>query len=589
MEPDEDITGVIARVKENPASAVSLVIPRGGSIAQSIVNLKLLKREIEKLGKSISLVTRDKISKNLASQVGVSVYDSAKEAKNARPVPGDMEAVSESAAMATSEAAGIKINQYHRETAEEEEALQEAEAPDEIEGESEMVEELADEPLMPESERQEESYEIKAHQQREALAHAEPRPIAQKEIKETEEDIKPVEDMARKKISSQKRKPLIILSVITLIILIIGTGILLPSANAKITLSTRDIEEKGEIAADKSISEKNLDESTIPAKEYVVDKQSEKEYNATGTKDIGTKTTGEVTFYNDYDPLNSVVLVAGTALTAAGKTFYLDGSVTIPAAVITSLYPLKTTPGQVKGKVIAKDPGDSYNIAASKFTVNSFSGVKQEKIYGQSTTALSGGTTKVVKVVTAEDLDGAKKALSDELETAAKEELTKQSDTDKTKLVISSIAKSEVEYTASKKVNDESDIFSIKLVLHFTEMAFSEAVLREMAIDKIEQGLNTNEMLVNPSDNDLSYEIIKVDTTLGKIDFATRFAGKVGSKIEESKIRDLLVKSKYGSAESKVLALEGVKEANISVKPAFWPMLPFLKQRISVSFDYQKE
>ncbi|MCL5795727.1 MAG: hypothetical protein M1338_05245, partial [Patescibacteria group bacterium] len=75
LEADEEITSVIDKLKKLNANSVSLVIPKGAGILQSIVNLKILKREAESLGKDIALVTQDKIGRNLASQVGLSVYE----------------------------------------------------------------------------------------------------------------------------------------------------------------------------------------------------------------------------------------------------------------------------------------------------------------------------------------------------------------------------------------------------------------------------------------------------------------------------------------------------------------------------------
>src|SRR3990167_8114150 len=77
LEPDEEITSVIDKLKVlNPSvKTVSLVIPKGAAILQSVVNLKLLKKQGEVLEKDLSIVTSDRIGRNLASQAGFSVFD----------------------------------------------------------------------------------------------------------------------------------------------------------------------------------------------------------------------------------------------------------------------------------------------------------------------------------------------------------------------------------------------------------------------------------------------------------------------------------------------------------------------------------
>ena len=600
LEPDEDITGVIARVKKIETAAVSLVIPRGGSIAQSVVNLKLLKREIEKMGKMVSLITKDKISKNLASQVGVTVYSSAQEAKSFKP--GEMESEPEQASEKPENvsASGIRINQYSREIADEAQAatgsgaaeVKNMEAEAEIEtssavlAETEAISNTMHTRELPPIVEDEDEIDQRVEQERASLAHA--RPIERATIEHHDKDIDGKKALPKKNISS-RRKPAIIIISFLLAILLLATVVVYPSAIAKVTLATSDIDISQEILADKNLEAVNLENMAIPAKEYIQEGKGEKTFDTTGKKDVGTKASGEITFYNDYDPSNSISLPSGTQLTASGKVFVLDAAITIPTATIISLYPLKTTPGQVKGLVTARENGDSYNIAASTFSINSFSGTKKEKVYGQSTVALTGGTTKEIRVVSDEDLANAKKSISDELAAAAKEALLKSAETDQMKLIASSIATTEGELSSTKLSGEESDNFAVKFSVKLTELAFNETSLRECAIKKIEAGLKSNEMLVNPNGTDITYDVLSVDNVKGTAKFSSKFIGKIGNKVEVSSIQDILVRAKYGSAESKIKAISGVKEAQISIKPGFWPLLPFLKQRISVSFDYEKE
>src|SRR3990167_6552833 len=83
LESDEEITSVIDKLKGSKAPRVALVVPRGATLLQSVVNLKLLSKEAAILAKEISLVTSDKIGRNLAAQVGLTVYDSI---RDKRPV-----------------------------------------------------------------------------------------------------------------------------------------------------------------------------------------------------------------------------------------------------------------------------------------------------------------------------------------------------------------------------------------------------------------------------------------------------------------------------------------------------------------------
>jgi len=83
LEPDEEITKVINRIRQSEEEGVVLVVPRNSTLTQSVINLKLLKRGAEEHDKMIGLVTTDRVTKNLADQLGVKVFARASEAEKA--------------------------------------------------------------------------------------------------------------------------------------------------------------------------------------------------------------------------------------------------------------------------------------------------------------------------------------------------------------------------------------------------------------------------------------------------------------------------------------------------------------------------
>jgi hypothetical protein len=68
--PDEEIISVIARLRGLPEQEVTLVFPKTSVVTQSIINLKLLAREGEKLQKTLTLVSQNENARNLAEKLG---------------------------------------------------------------------------------------------------------------------------------------------------------------------------------------------------------------------------------------------------------------------------------------------------------------------------------------------------------------------------------------------------------------------------------------------------------------------------------------------------------------------------------------
>ena len=84
LEPDVEITKVIDKIKAIKSDGVVLALPRGSTLAHSVVNLKLLKRTAESIRRFIIIASNDKVAHNLASQVGLPFYSKVLDAEKAK-------------------------------------------------------------------------------------------------------------------------------------------------------------------------------------------------------------------------------------------------------------------------------------------------------------------------------------------------------------------------------------------------------------------------------------------------------------------------------------------------------------------------
>lgn len=101
IDADEEITSVIDKLRKTRSEEVIIIVPKAALILQSIVNLKLLKKEAEKSGRQIMVVTQDELGKVLVEKAGILVQDSFEET-------GEME---ESEKQEEAPEVGIKINE----------------------------------------------------------------------------------------------------------------------------------------------------------------------------------------------------------------------------------------------------------------------------------------------------------------------------------------------------------------------------------------------------------------------------------------------------------------------------------------------
>ena len=70
---DDEITGIIDKLKSSDSKLVALVLPKRATVFQSIVNMKLIKRAADASGKNLVLITSEAGLMPLAGAAGVFV------------------------------------------------------------------------------------------------------------------------------------------------------------------------------------------------------------------------------------------------------------------------------------------------------------------------------------------------------------------------------------------------------------------------------------------------------------------------------------------------------------------------------------
>ena len=71
IDVDDEITGIIDKVRSSKHKIVALVLPKRSTVFQSIVNMKLLKRKADSADKNLVLITSETSLLPLAGAVGL--------------------------------------------------------------------------------------------------------------------------------------------------------------------------------------------------------------------------------------------------------------------------------------------------------------------------------------------------------------------------------------------------------------------------------------------------------------------------------------------------------------------------------------
>ena len=250
LESDEEITSVIDKIRKTEFADIVLVIPKGATITQSIVNLKLIKKKAESLNKNISIVTGDKVARTLAEKVGI-------------------------ATGATVGALGAEVF---------EPAVAMGSVNDPLQETNEVILDKEAIPI--------ESADLVITEGEDTEAEAEEKEELLENIKENGKKTKNDNLMP-----GFPWKKILLFGGIPLIALLVVAYIYLPQAKANIFVNAEKTPVTLDISGQKGVK-LDLEKSVIPTQVIEVTKESSKKSPATGKKDVGTKATGVITIAN---------------------------------------------------------------------------------------------------------------------------------------------------------------------------------------------------------------------------------------------------------------------------------------------------
>lgn len=79
VDVDEEITSIIDRIRIEESPEIFLVVPKQAMLTQGVINLKILKKEIEKIGKSVMIATSDVHARKVIERLGIRTKEMTRE------------------------------------------------------------------------------------------------------------------------------------------------------------------------------------------------------------------------------------------------------------------------------------------------------------------------------------------------------------------------------------------------------------------------------------------------------------------------------------------------------------------------------
>lgn len=300
------------------------------------------------------------------------------------------------------------------------------------------------------------------------------------------------------------------------------------------------------------------------------------EFDATGQKDLGEKATGTVRFStNNISSLGTIP--AGTKLTSSsGAVFTTDEAVTLTISNYT---------GQNVG-MTAVDAGTASNGATGSMS-GAPTGVSAAIVGG----ATSGGTSRIVKVVSADDIERARGQIIGQDTNTEKQALINKLVNDE-KVIDSSFVIERADPVSSPAVNQEapaSGKATLTVSTTYAITAIAKTDLEQYLRESLKKQLDseaTQQIFDNGVDNAQLGNYRKEGDTV-TISIAAN--GQIGPKIDESDIKNRVKGKIYGDAQSAVESINGIDSVDVEFSFFWVRSVPNDTNKITIEFQLEDE
>lgn len=636
IEKDEEITAIVSKIKKEVGKDIFLVVPKGALLSQGMINLKLLKKEADRLEKELFIITGDEKAKKIIAKVGLKIRELSEEGETKEAFsPTDLfaekasdevlevldekkEKVREIGSASFFERkeldkesavpSGEKIKRKERSALEE---LNSRDLREDLYSRNNKADQLKE---------TESDFEVfqKNKQKKAVFFEENPNPrhleVREEEVKKIPigktfpvsqktfqaEHFRQAEDFF-----SEKKDPKIQLGkkffqdnlkraefqrkmansetgkTGRAKWILMGVGLLFLFSFSgwaywnwpKVNIKIYPRGTKINGLAEIKVSS---DQTGAQVKgnyhEIEIEKTIQMPSSGTGSGSKTGKAVGKVIILNKFSSASQNLVATTRILSKEGKLFRLAKDVLVPGMA-------GETAGKIEATVMADKAGDEFNIGPSQFTIEGFKGgPKYEKFEVTSSEAMSGGGAgdgkQEAKIVLQKDIDAARVKAMDEIGKSLAV-LVEEKIGQEEKYFLDSAGKEIVEAFADRRPKEEGEKFNYTVKEKIKLISFQEDELKKMVYQKIEKEMGEN--LVLEKDKVIfSYDKPVVDWDKKQMEVAVTYDGLILPQLNMEKIKKELAGKNEEALKDALTKYQQLEKAEMEYYPSWagrWPAL----------------
>jgi len=616
IDTEEEIIGIIDKIRKEESPEIFLVVPKNSLLTQGIVNLKLLKKEVDKMGKHIILVTSDQHSRRIIKAVGLEAKNKSAQdfIKEETPEKEEASKKKETSEKIIGEEVVPPVKKKKREIGSSDFYSSSMTKPDKENLFEEEIEEPALEPPKPKSstkikiktpnsfgkefiENHENQKKIEKKKlfsrtlRAPKLKPEKPRVSShvsiddfyqEKTIQKTPE-INPIEKKERKKISFNFPKKIKVFPILATVFVagavILGYWVFLnwPKMKAQLYLNKHQASASSSIMVCEDVEIDSNCSLKGSYKEILI--ETSDKYPATGEKFSNDKgmARGTVKIYNHYSSSNQSLVATTRLLSKEGKLFRLIKNVVVPGKN-------GDEPGMIEAQVIADKIGQSYNIEASEFTIEGFKGGdKYDKFKVISEEKMTGGANdtenKKVKIVTESDINLAREKSIKSFNESLEENIKKNLEEGET-FAYNSIEKEIIFNDSSYAPGDIIDQFNYKIKEKIKVITFNETEFQKILQSSFDE--ESQDDLVFEKISDIKFMKDVADYSAKKLDLNVTAKGDYWPVLDENILKNELSEKNNEGIKEYLSSLEQINRAVLLYSPSWLSSMPVKKGNVII-------
>lgn len=534
---EDDVSKVVNKLKREKAEEVVLVFPKKSFIFSDSINLRLLKKQLDLLGKKISILTMDERGKNYAEEAGFKL----------KSMPKSVRAHSLS---------DIRVR-----TAPVPKTVMPVAKP--IERSTELH------PIPAIAARRAKQSRLKTK----PILRPAPVPVAPLRIaKKDNVFMPPSSEVLQPPKRRSYRAYVVGFVALVLIVVLLLVLVILPSANIIVFAKTQSVARDLDVIANASIQTPQSANLTVPAVAVNQSKTTTANFQVNGKKEVGSKAEGRVALYNlTGQPL--ALKASTTTLTVGNKSYVFKAD----QPTVKPLTSAANDSNATLADIVATDGGESFNVPAEtrmEITNQAF-GSQPQRLYAKTVTQVVGGSSRFVSVITKDDLDNAQKELIKTTVTNINSTLQNNA-----KLVDGAYTVNVESFVADQPEGTEAQAYSAELKVSVTGLAFDENALKIMIRQRILTTLGSSKELQEQDKDTIIYQIKNLDVQNGIMQLSVHYESNSKPSIKPDEIKTKIVDKSKQEASDLILSNPDVERVEMVIQPLWQSGLPKFASKI---------